>query len=171
MPGPVRVGRQILILTTNSSIDPLGRWPDYDTDFSVPHPGKKPYPKACIALIIGSSVASDRFRNPKRPLSLGRGNWSSCPIPVIARRSPTGAGIGMRPTLGRRLCPRTVVQFVRSHAIWQGAGASSPRQTAGSAAGCIRTSPRRISSIWSRSRISAAFAIRPLSPVLAAGDF
>src|SRR5437764_6386427 len=32
------------------------------------------------------------------------------PIAVIARRSPTGAGISTRPALGRRLCRRTVVQ-------------------------------------------------------------
>jgi len=46
----------------------------------------------------------------KQSFALRPSDGKVCPIAVIARRSPTGAGISTRPALGRRFCCRTVVQ-------------------------------------------------------------
>jgi hypothetical protein len=54
----------------------------------------QPSPKGYV---VRSSAAKDRFRNRERPLSVGRGNGSSCPTAVIAQtHTPDLSGCGKR---------------------------------------------------------------------------
>jgi hypothetical protein len=39
-----------------------------------------------------AKITRDYFRNPQRPLSLGRVNWSSCPVAAVAQPRPEGLG-------------------------------------------------------------------------------